>query len=78
MLGAFGYEGKFFNDHQVKIACFSTCIWIHVMESLPTAIKAKEDFLPFKRTVYMINSTKLKGATCMCLTKTLAGTTQGL
>lgn len=48
------------------------------MESFPTAIKAKEDFLPFKSTVYMINSTKLKGATYMCLTKTLAGTTQGL
>ena len=22
MRGAFGYEGKFFNAHQVKIACF--------------------------------------------------------
>ena len=61
-----------------RLCVFSTCIWIHVMESFPTAIKAKEDFLPFKSTVYMINSTKLKGATYMCLTKTLAGTTQGL
>lgn len=78
MRGAFACEGKFFNDHQVKIVgFFSTGIWIHVMESFPTA-KAKEDFLPFKSTVYMINSTKLKGATCMRIKKTLAGTTQGL
>ena len=60
-----------------RLRVFSTCIWIHVMESFPTA-KAKEDFLPFKSTVYIINSTKLKGATCMHITKPLASTTQGL
>jgi len=47
------------------------------MESSPTA-KAKEVLLLFTSTVYVINSAKLKGATCMCITKTLAGTTQGL